>query len=271
MADKTTDSTEEVIEDESTEEVDGETQDETDGDEESTDDTEGQEETADESDESDNDEGEPAFEKRFTQLKGDTPEEYLKNLEDTYAKSSTEAVRLNRQVKELEARLNQFTAAVATNPDLAAKLKEGEGVQGVATDAPVSPAVAWAESEMQRTFKKEYDEFAEQHPEITTDPALEDELNDTLAAVRDIVWKKDKRQVGMGEALNMAWKLLDKDDSSDKVAAAAKASAAQSKTGTSQKSESKPKFSESQISVAMDMMNVDRATAIKSLSEYATT
>src|SRR5690606_14635687 len=43
----------------------------------------------------------PKLKKRFTQLKGDTPEEYIKNLEEAYRNSTVEFQKLNQDLKSL--------------------------------------------------------------------------------------------------------------------------------------------------------------------------
>jgi hypothetical protein len=267
MAEETTDRTdEEVLDDDTQEEVDEETQDETD--ESSEDDTaEEEEETDDESDESDDeDSAEEDFTKRFTQFKGDSPTEYLKNLEDGYAESSKEAVKLSRENKELKATVDRVNQLIATNPELAQAIKGSEDTKAV----PKDPAILFAETQMKQTWQKEYNDFSSKHPEIETDPALADALDSKLKIAKRIVEEEEGRLVGMGEGLEMAWKLLgkDTDDKQEKVRMASKDSASQGKASGGKKKDAKPKFSESQIEVHMEMSGLDRTAAIKQLSEY---
>lgn len=209
-----------------------------------------------EEDTTDDDEEEPdqpEFQKRFTQLKGDTPDEYIKNLEEAYAESGKEAVKLAREVRELK------------TPD-----KEETKVESVETN----PAILWAQSQMQQTWQKEWDTFTQDHPEVNEkdpsyDAKLADDLNEQLIIVRDVILKKENRQVGMSEGLTKAWRLLDMEDNSkERVAMAAKDVAGQGRASSSKTKEAKPKFSDAQIAVAMDMMNVDRQEAIKRMSAY---
>lgn len=272
--DERTDSTEdEVLEDEDQEEVDpSEEEDETDDTE--TDDTEDAdaEETDDESedDESDEDEEEEEpFQKRFTQFKGDTPTEYFKNLEDGYAQSSKEAVRLASENKDLSSQLDRVKQLIASNPELAEKIQQGDG-QSTPTVAK-DPALLFAETQMKETWKRDYDAFIDAHPEVVSDPSLAEALDKKLLIAKRIVEEEEGRLVGMGEGLEMAWKLLGKDteDKQEKVRMAAKDIASQGKASGGKKSKAaKPKFSEAQISVHMDMVGVDRDTAVKQLSQY---
>jgi hypothetical protein len=281
---KKTDSTEdEVLEDDELE-VDDESQDETEEDELDTED-EDTEETDDETEEDDDDEDEDSdededededdedFKKRFTQFKGDDTDEYLKNLEDGYAESSKEAVRLSRELKPLKVELERITALIATQPELAKALQDGQSQQQSAqtTETTVNPALNWAETQMRQTWTKEFNTFAEKHPEIETDLQLAEQVDQQLAVLRDVIWQREKRQLGMAEGLDLAWKILGKDtnDDKEKVRMAAKASASQGKASGGKKSkEPKSKFSEAQITVAMDMMNVGRKEAIKRMSEH---
>lgn len=284
---KTTDSTEdEVLEDDELE-VDDESQDETDDDEldtededtEETDDDEDDDEDEDDdsdseaSEEDEDDEDADEFKKRFTQFKGDDADEYLKNLEDGYAESSKEAVRLSRELKPLKAELERITALIATQPELAKALQDGQSQQQAAqtTETTVNPALNWAETQMRQTWTKEFNAFAEKHPEIETDLQLAEQVDQQLAVLRDVIWQREKRQLGMSEGLELAWKILGKDtnDDKEKVSMAAKASASQGKASGGKKSKAaKSKFSEAQITVAMDMMNVGRKEAIKRMTEH---
>lgn len=279
MANKTTDPTleEELETDE--EEVDEETQDETELDDESDNDQEADEETGDESDESDSEDDEDEsdedeesedFKQRFTQFKGEDLPQYTKKLEDGYLESSKEAVKLAKENKTLQETIDRVNQLVATNPDLAKALQEGTSeLTGKPADSTVvrDPAVLWAESEMKRVQKAEYDKFVSVHPEIESDPKLASDLDAKLKVVADVVWNQEKRQIGLGEALETSWKLLGMDDTKEKISMAAKETGSQGKSsGTKKVEKTSTKFTEAQISVAMDMMNVSRSEAIKNLS-----
>ncbi len=271
---KSTDSTKVEELDDDIQGVDDEGQDETEDDLDEGSDDEVDEQTDDESDESD-DEDEPEegedFKQRFTQFKGKDTGEYLKNLETGYLESSKEAVTLAKENKAFKETIDRYTKLIASNPDLAKELKAGTEPSADETPTSTDPAVLWAQAEMKRQFQEEYDEFIEAHPEVETDPKLAEELDETLKLVGRIVWEKEKRQVGMGEALTKAWKLLDKDDSDEDVRIAAKNAASRGKSSSGKKGpEGKSKFTEAQISVAMEMMNIDRNEAVKRLSAHST-
>lgn len=280
MAKKSPDSTSDEESKNKSKGVDEETQDETEDDVEDTED-EDEEETDDESDDSD-DEGEEDeseddsdeedaedFKKRFTQIKGDTSDEYLKNLEDTYAKSGTEASKLSKENKDLKAVVDRIQEAIAKDPKLAEALK-GADVEAQKDTKPKDPVLAWAESERDRVWQKDYDKFLEAHPEIETDPELAEALNKKLAVIKRVTEEEEDRLVGMAEGLKAAWRLLGKDDTQEKVRMAAKDSASKGKTVSSSKSDKsgKVKFTDSQIEMLMNLKGVDRNKAIKLLGQY---
>lgn len=253
-------------EDETEDDSDDDSEDE---DAEETDDDDEEDEDEDSEEDEDDDED---FKKRFTQFKGDEPKEYLQNLEDGYAESSKEAVKLSRENKTLKETVERINSLIAANPELAKQLQEVDGTTKTGDAAqPPDPALSWAQTQMMQTWEKEYKDFTTEHPELETDPQLADKVDSQLGIIRDVIWKSEKRQLGMAEGLEMAWKILgkDTDNKEEKVRMAAKASASQGKASGGKKSKAaKPKFSEAQINVAMDMMNVDRETAIKQLSEH---
>lgn len=272
---KSTDSTKDEELEDDTEVVDDESQDETEDDLDKDSEDEVDEQTDDESDESDDEdesEEDEDFKPRFTQFKGKDTGEYLKKLEDGYFNSSKEAVALAKDNKTLKETVDRMTKLIASNPDLAKELTAGTGQPAEPDTTSTDPAVLWAQAEMKRQFQEEYDDFIEAHPEVETDPKLAEELDETLKLVGRIVWEKEKRQVGMGEALNKAWKLLEREDSDEDVRIAAKDAASKSKSSSAKKGgEGKSKFTEAQISVAMEMMNLDRTEAIKRLSAHSST
>lgn len=279
MAKKSTDSTEDEELKNKSEEVDeNQSQDETDDDEldtdteddEETDDGSDDSEDEDEEDESDEDEEDAeGFKKRFTQIKGEDPESYLKNLEDTYAKSGIETSKVAKENKDLKAVVARIEAAIAKDPTLAEALK-GADTEAQKDPIPKDPVLAWAESERDKIWKKEYGEFLDAHEEVATDPELAEALNTQLAVVRDVIWRQEERVVGMAEGLKKAWKLLDKDDTQEKVRMASKENAARGKSANGKKAEKsgKTKFTEDQISMMMNLQSVDRNKAIKLLAEY---
>ncbi len=253
--------------------VDDEDQDETDEDEDDSNDDDNEETGDEDEDDSEQEGGSESFKKRFTQFKGGTPTKYAKNLEDAYYKSTTEAVRLAKENRELKPVVERIQALIATNPELAKQL--GTAVAPAKTETPASaldPDIAWAKGERQRQWTKEIGEFKQLHPELESDPGLADELNEELAIVAEVFQRKHGYGISMAEGLRKAWSSLGHDNVSDKkerIAIAAKAGGSKSKSASGKQSAPKIKLSEKQIEVAQEMMQISRQEAIKRLSTYA--
>lgn len=198
-------------------------------------------------------EEEAKFEKRFSQIQGETPEEYIKNLEEAYRQSSTEGQRLAQERKENQKFRDQIAAAVAKDPSLASAL---EAATGEGAPAPyVDPALAYAREEMNKTFEREYREFTDVHPEMISDESLRQEVLDELQILADVYDKKGKR-LGMAEGLKKAWASLGHDagDKKEKVMTEAKTQAAQPKAQAKPKAKiEKPQFTDEQIAFAKKM------------------
>lgn len=254
------------------EEVDEETQDESeDEDVEENEDEETEEESEEEDSQEeaeDEEDSEEPFKKRYTQIKGESPEEYLPNLEDAYKNSSAEAVRLKAKNDELQAQIDNISALVANNPEMAEQIKEGK-VPAIQTD----PALLSARQDMEARNKKEYSEFVNTHPELESDPELQKQVFDEIKDFAEVALKKG-RVLGMKDALTKAWLALGLADNSkdEEIRMKVKDSAARGKSaGTSTKADkAKITFSEAQISAGIQMgLGKTRQEVIKKLNTYA--
>ncbi len=262
------------LEDEIIEEVDDESQDDSDDEEvEEDEEQEDLEDSDDEDSDSDDDEEteeeddeEPDFKKRYTQIKGDTADEYIPNLETAYKNSSAEAVRLKQQVTDLQKQMDDITALVANSPELAEQIKEGKA-PAVATD----PALLKARQDMESQNKKEYAAFVDSHPELESDPELQKQVFDEIRDFAEVAQKKN-RVLGMKEALTMAWTSLGlKESKEEKVRMKAKDTAARSKNAGAKKTvKAKVEFTEAQIGAGLRMgLGKTRQEVIKKLTAYA--
>lgn len=184
------------------------------------------------------------FDKRFTQFKGETPEEYAKNLEDGYQNSSQEALRLKKQLDELRAeKLSEVAQADGGKG-------EGDGKQA---QQPQSITDMWASQEMQRQHREQYGAFAAKHPEVNEDDDLFQKLDEETGKYMDYVHKTQNRVPELAESLNFAWKILRPDDTDsrqEQVATAAKSAGSASKTKSVAKDTDKPQFSDKAIETA---------------------
>lgn len=200
----------------------------------------------------DEDEDEPKFKKAFSQIKGDTPEEYATNLEEAYRQSSQEGKLKAKELKDAQSRIDAITAAVAKDPKLAKALADAVPDGEIAPTA--DPALLHARQTMEEQMDKDYTEFSDLHPEIASDPDLQDKMLAEVQVFGDAARKKG-RIMPMKEALNKAWISLglDKDDSKEKVVTKAKDNASKPKTNNSKKSGKTPQLTPDQIKVGKKM------------------
>lgn len=217
--------------------------------EESDDDSESEDENSDDDDETEDD-TDTSFKKRYTQLKGETLEEYNASLESAYQNSSTEAIRLKHELDALKQKDDKVTALIAQNPELAEKL-------GGEVDEPeLNPALLHAEEQLQKQMQTEYQDFMDKHPDVATDEALQKQMLTQMTTYSDTVRKSQRRQPSMKEALNFAYTSLGGNDSKEEdFRMKAKDTAARGKSAktTTKKPAKKTDFTDSQIAVGLKM------------------
>jgi len=260
MADQDKPDEEEVIEDNQEEVETGKTEDENeevqDNAEESESQDQEQEENESDEDESKDepkteDEEESKFQKRFTQIKGETLEEYKANLEEAYRQSSTEGQRNATELKEAKSELDKIGAAIAADPELAKVLNDAlEG--NTPAQKREDPALEYARSEMKKKMDGEYNNFTELHPNMVTDAELREKVLNELSFFADIAAAKGQ-ELGMEDGLKKAWISLGLDDEDSKEDIINKAKELSNKPDTSGKTKttkSAPAFTEAQISLA---------------------
>lgn len=205
-------------------------------------------------DESEEDEEEPEFEKAFKNIKGDTPTEYAKNLEEAYRKSSTEGKLNYQKAKDNQATLDRIAAVVAKNPEIAKVINEATDD----TEIPLTtdPALIHARQEMETKMESDYNKFVQSHPELDTDPELQEKVLEEVRLFSEVARKKG-RIPAMSEALTKAWISLglDKEDSKEKIVTKAKETASKPKTNNGNKKPSgkTPTLSAEQIAAGKKM------------------
>lgn len=215
-------------------------------------DPEQEEESEEESEEEKTEEEEESkFEKRFSQIKGDTPEEYAKNLEEAYRNSSTEAQRINGELKDAKKELDKIGEVIANNPELAKQLNDALGGVEVAQKRE-DPAIEYARSEMKKKLDGEYNAFVDVHPEMATDDDLREEVLKELSLLADAA-AAGGRTLGMEEGLKKAWISLGYDAADSKEHTITKAKEQAAKPGTpakTKKANTKAQFTDEQIAMA---------------------
>jgi len=197
------------------------------------------------------DKEESKFEKRFTQIKGDTPEEYAKNLEEAYRNSSTEGQRNATEAKESKEELAKIGAAIAKNPELAKMLNDALDGEPAPAPQKEDPAIAFARDEMKKKLDGEYNSFTELHPEMVTDEELRNKVLAELSFVADVAAAKGEK-IGMEEGLKKAWTLLglDEEDSKEETITRAKEIAGKPGTpGKTKTAKTKTQLTDEQISM----------------------
>lgn len=221
----------------------------------------GSEDESSDDDKSDEDKSEEAkFDKRYTQLKGDTPEEYAKSLEEAYNQSSAEGVRINKELNDLKQKVGNILIAAEKNPEIAKQLGLSEGDTSTAKpDAAKSPAETYAEQMMNERMETEYKDFTTLHPEVDTDETIRTELLSEVGVQSAAYNAKTGKIISMKDALSRAWKVLGYDDNTkEDLAVKAKETAGQGRTqGASAKKSSsggkKPEVSEKAMEMAKKM------------------
>lgn len=195
---------------------------------------------------------EDKFQKRFSQFKGDTPEEYLKELEEAYANSSTEGQRNSKEAKEAKEKLDKILTAVANNPELAKALEEADNAPKPKED----PALVYARQQMEQQYEKDWGDFTRLHPELVGNQELTNELIDEMDAIAYAAERRGKT-LTMAEGLQKAWISLGKQaaDDKEKIVNKTKEQASKPAPGASKPKQNsgKQEFTPEQIAVAKKM------------------
>lgn len=255
--------------------VDGETQDETE-ETKSEDETQTTDNKSDESedegdaakseeeskDETDEEEDKPTFDKRFPRFEGETLEEYVKNLEEGYANSSSEAVRLSRELTKLK---DEKLAAIAND----------KGSDETTVPAP-NPDLEWAKNQRETEWKKDWEEFAELHPEVNQDDTLFKEFDSLTGEMFSLIQKREHRTPSLREAMVKAWAVMNPDEGKlskeEEIALKTKDTGSDTKKKGVSKDAPKPQFTDKQIETAkkVDPTLRDKSDKeiIETLSKY---
>lgn len=164
---------------------------------------------------------------RFTQHVGDgKPETYIKNVEDAYLNSSSEALKLKDRAEQAENQVNAIKATANADPEFGKKLlsllndPDASGADG-ASDVPVKPVDANpflkdAETKWTVESEKEAKEFSDANPEVILDPKINAEVKEWMRTISNQVYQKEGRLMKSGEAMEKAYKLLGYEDKRDK-------------------------------------------------------
>lgn len=194
--------------------------------------TEETEETPEETEEQSDDQIEATFEKEFPQIKGETPEEYAKNLEAAYKNSTAEALRLK---------------GLQTQPKLEATQEEAEDT------LPKSIVELYAEQQMQKGITQAWTDFSKDYDEIN-DTESYDKFVKRVATTSKVILADEQRLAEPAElyataAASLGWKPKSQPTESEKVGMALKEGAAATRTNSATKRKSVSKVTPEMISL----------------------
>jgi hypothetical protein len=167
----------------------------------------------------------PTFAKEFPNIKGDTPEEYARSLEEAYKNSSSEAIRLKQELE--------------TKPE------------PPETDVSTHPAVQYAESMMQNEVNSAFEKFSGDYPQVRDMDTFE-KFRKAVGGVSDAFRQAEGRTPTFEEAYYKTAELLGW-QKEDKLGAAAKGAAASPKTNSATKSAPKSTVTDKQLEVGRHM------------------
>lgn len=133
-----------------------------------------------------------SFVKEFPNIKGDTPEEYAKNLEIAYQNSTAEALRLKNQIEPAPSTTPVDTPAPAENPTTPAT-----------PAAPADPLTLFAKQEMDKQIDKAYTEFRKDYSQVE-DTANYQNFSRTVGIMSKTILETEGRLASPEELYGMA-------------------------------------------------------------------
>lgn len=161
---------------------------------------------------------------RFSQFKGDgKPETYVKNLEEAYRNSSSEAVKLKDAATAAETERDTFKTqveaiktAVAKDPEFADKVialldeaaKNPPEEKDTKTTDSNNPYVKDAETKWKQENDQSAAEFAELNPEVLDDPILAAKVKKLVSEFGVSIYADEHRLAKAGELMEKAYGYL---------------------------------------------------------------
>jgi len=229
---ETSEEADETSEGEETEEETKETEGEEDG---QTDDQAEKDEESEEESKETTDEETSEFVKEFPNIKGDTPEEYAKNLEIAYGHSFEELKRIRGESKPPET---------------------GKTETGTESEIDVSDPIAlWAKQNLDKEINDAYTVFKKSYPQVEDETAYQRFTNE-VSILSQTILSSQKRLAPPKElyekaAVILGWQPEGKVDDKDKLNIALKDKASTSKTNSA----TKPTSSKSKVTDQMIAFN----------------
>lgn len=178
----TEDETEQEVEEEETEDESKKSKKAAKGDkaDESEEDTEEEEsDEDDDAEDADKDKGKKSksdtYKPRLSQFLNEDGSVSVERLEKSYIENSKEAVRLKSENEDVIGKYNTLVEAIKSKPEVAEALFGKEGAKNLTKGQPpegqqrLDPYSAHIKAQMENQSKKDYNDFADAHPEIATD------------------------------------------------------------------------------------------------------
>ncbi len=235
------------------EEVDNDNNAQSDGADEGTAEGEGEEEQAPPADEgknSEEDKGQakaPSFERKFQNIKGEDPAEYAKNLETAYENSTSEAVRLNKELKDAAELIRQAKEIVEGGKGKDPNKSQEFSVQEAIDNHPI---IRQQKERQLKDLTDEFNKFRGRVPDVNLDDP------ENFKKFEGVVEKAgDALRIATGEEPTYA-EMFDKAatllgwDAQDKVGEAVKGVAASTKTNSGKKTVPKSTITDKEVAVA---------------------
>lgn len=172
----------------------------------------------------------PSFVKEFPQIKGDTPEEYAKNLEAAYKNSTAEALRLK---------------GLAENKAPVIEQNEEEDVD------TSDPTTLYFKQKMEREIQEAFTSFQKDYPQVN-DPTDYQKFVTEVDTLSRTILATQKRMADPSElytkaAVILGWEKESTPTAKDKLDIALKDKGATTKTTSGTKSPTKSKVTDAQV------------------------
>lgn len=187
----------------------------------------------------------PTFVKQFDYIKGDTPEEYAKNLEQAYENSSTEGRRINAELQELK-KAPPTTSVTATTEE---------------ADEPVvkTPMELYMEQKLEQETQQAFSVIRKEYPQVNNpDEYAKFTQEVTIFAQAGIAKGRlaPPEELYNKAAISLGWeKTATEPDDKEKLGQALKDGTASPKAGSapSKPKSAGPKVSEAQLKLNRKM------------------
>lgn len=164
------------------------------------------------------------FVKKFPHIKGETPEEYAKALEEAYSNSTSEALRL----KKIADTVKQSLPAVGDN--------DGEESQANPPVQSKDPASAWVNSQIDREITRAWNEFRVDYPQLENEENYE-QFTNTVATFSRVALDQGRMEepgkLYKDAALSLGWQPQTVPTDKEKLGMAVKSNASSSKAPSS--------------------------------------